>query len=110
MFRIALFLSAAISLFAGVITGELNFTIALYAIGSAVCWAGYLIWLIHISGNRLFILLLHSIRAFLIAIVLAFPLELYQLVGRGVGWWIAAFSASSILIVVRYAWLLRKAY
>lgn len=108
VFQLMLLATRMCALFLGAKTGDLIFTVAIYSIGSAVCWIGFLWWVIRASGNSHATLILPTLGAFFSSLALVSPMALYFAYGHGMLYWCAALILSCILILSRYLVIFKK--
>ena len=90
--------------------GDLMLAVALFTVGSAFCYAGFLVWLIHASGNRLIQAWRPSATAALYAALLVAPLAMYYTFDADWGFGLMAISVTMLASGLYYAYLLRKAW
>ncbi|WP_026304841.1 lipopolysaccharide biosynthesis protein [Thioalkalivibrio sp. AKL8] len=94
----------------GGLLGDLILAVALFTIGSALCWAGFLIWIIHASGNRLVEAWRPTATAALVAAVLIAPLAVYYWLDAAWGYGLAALLVTLLVSALHYGQMLRKAW
>jgi len=90
--------------------GDLMLAVALFTVGSAFCYAGFLVWLIHSSGNRLIQAWRPSATAALYAALLVAPLAMYYTFDAAWGFGLMAILVTMLASGIYYAQLLRKAW
>lgn len=93
----------------GGIQGDLILAVLLFTVGSAVCYAGFLVWLTHASGNRLIQAWRPSATAALYAALLVAPLAVYYRLGAAWGFGLVAALITVLASAVYYGQMLRKA-
>lgn len=98
------------SLVAGGMNGDLIFTVALFSIGSTLCWGGYLAWITIHSGNSVRSLIKPTLSALAWGVLCVAPLVLGLVLPHGGYMWIVAIGVTGALIGIRYYFLLRQAY
>jgi O-antigen/teichoic acid export membrane protein len=98
------------TLVVGGLTGDLMVTVALFSMGSTLCWAGFLIWITVHSGNSVHSLIKPTLSALAWGVLCIAPLELDILLLQGDYRWIVALTVTGVLITTRYYFLLRRAY
>jgi len=90
--------------------GNLMLAVALFTVGSAFCYAGFLVWLIHASGNRLIQAWRPSATAALYAALLVAPLAMYYTFDAAWGFGLMAILVTTLASGLYYAQMLRKAW
>jgi O-antigen/teichoic acid export membrane protein len=83
-------------------------TVSLFSFGSALCYAGFLIWIARISGNTFFVILLPTIQSFCWGILIVLPLIAVSITKVYEVFWPVAFLLTFFLLAVRYLILLKK--
>lgn len=87
------------ALVAGWALGSPTLAVALYGVGSAVLWGGYMLWLLRIGGASVGLSLRWLMRELTVAVLLSTPLLLLTLAGvQGVAW--LGVAAASLGIVL----------
>lgn len=109
MLQAALLLVRVGSLFLGAFLKNLQWTVALYSLSSALCWVAFLIWICHISGNNYRKLIQPAGWALIISAALVMPIAVYETIGTGQAGWAAPIILSAVLITMRYYILFKKA-
>ena len=104
----ALFLVQVSTIFTGVLTGDLNTTLALFCVGSSLCVFGFLIITIFMSGNGWTTLLVPILQALTWNVLLSTPLIIAQLMVLPTLPWLLLLIFTTILIGGRYLYLYRK--
>ncbi|MCC5881193.1 MAG: oligosaccharide flippase family protein [Halomonas sp.] len=94
----------------GAAADDLLLTVALFSLGSAACWIGFLGWVAYLTGNRLLTLALSTVTALLIGLGLLAPLIVVEFLEPAWLPWGAALLLSAALVGMRYLLLFRKAY
>jgi O-antigen/teichoic acid export membrane protein len=95
---------------AGAAMGDIMAAVAWFAAGSALCWSACLAWLLRASGNTWDAAWQPTGLALAWAAALASPLALGLLWPMSQPVRLAAFAAAFLLIVGRYAFLMRRAW
>lgn len=111
VFQFILLISRVAAILFGALQGDLMLTIILFAMASALCYAGLLFWIMMLSGNTVAAMLRPTMAAAGVALACVSPL-LAVLVTEP-PWehgWLVALAASAVLIGLRYWALLREAY
>jgi O-antigen/teichoic acid export membrane protein len=102
LFQVALITLRLFAVFAGSYYGDLGIAVMLFALVSALCWLGLLLWIGASTSNNVIAMLLPSIKAGLISIGLVTPLWL------GVGfhvskeWWMLSLILSVCFVLFFY--------
>lgn len=110
LFQALLFVVRLISIIIGANTGGLIATVALFSLGSMLCWAGFLVWVTITLGNAATSLIRPTAKAFSWALLCAIPLAISQWLRQGEYFWLLALASTSVLIAARFIYLFRKAY
>lgn len=111
VFQTLLFVTRIGSIIMGAKLGGMLFTVALFSIASTLCWIGFLVWVIHQSGNTTSTLLKSTFCASTWGIVLTAPVTIgYLLLPNSPLVLSSLFLLSLLLIGLRYATLYRKAF
>ncbi|WP_237173996.1 lipopolysaccharide biosynthesis protein [Paracandidimonas lactea] len=111
VFYMIVFAVRVTAILAGGLLGDLVLTVALFSIGSMLCWVGYLIWITLRVGNSPSALLRPSLSALIWGALCMTPLitaktfftEPYDL-------WLPALAVSLLFVAARFLYLLRRAY
>jgi O-antigen/teichoic acid export membrane protein len=93
---------------AGAWLGDFALAVMLFALGSAVCWLGNLLWVMHVCGAVAFGR--HTVSALVWATVLVSPLMAGLALHLGPAPWLVSMSAALLLVASRYAYLLKNAW
>lgn len=94
----------------GAMLGDLQLTIALFALGSALCWCGALVWVCGSAGISPGSLLRPTVRALLWALACTLPLPIgLTLFPEGLAW-LAFLAVAAVLCGIRYFQLFRQSY
>lgn len=109
-FQLTLLIVRVGALFLGAAKGDLLFTVALYSIGSALCWLGFLWWIVRASGNAYTSLVMPTLGALALGVLLVSPMVLYQISGSGLTLWLVALTLSVVFILTRHAWALKNVW
>ncbi|MCE8018993.1 oligosaccharide flippase family protein [Halomonas sp. MCCC 1A11036] len=94
----------------GAALDDLLLTVALFSLGSAACWIGFLAWIAHLTGNRSSVLAMATLSALAWSLVLLVPLMVAEWLAPA---WLplsVALPLSGVLVGLRYLLLFRKAY
>jgi O-antigen/teichoic acid export membrane protein len=110
LFQGILFCTRIGALLIGAHYQDIMLAIMLFATGSAVCWLGFLVWVIKASGNGWTVLLRPTGTALAWSVVLVAPVMLFYSFSEGTMIFFTALALSGILISCRYLTLLKKAW
>lgn len=94
----------------GGLHGDLIFAVALLSGVSALCYAGFLVWLILASDNRLVDAWRPTATAALVAALLIAPLAVYYWLDAAWGYGLLALLVTVLASAVHYGQMLRKAW
>ena len=111
IFQSILLLGRVGAILFGAKTGDVMTTIKLFAVVSAVCWFGLLIWIMMITKNSILKMIKPTVYSFLIAIVLVSPIIIFMVLfpeDRVI--LLGGLLLSVIFISARYFYLLKEAY
>lgn len=109
LFQGALLSTRIVTLLIGAYYNDVMLAVALFASGSAVCWVGFLIWIIRASGSPWLALWKPTAQAFGWSILLIAPLITVHLMIEQLALWLAALTVTGALVSARYITLIRKA-
>lgn len=110
LFQGVLFLVRVISIIIGALYGEIMLAIGLFATTSALCWLGFLAWIVRASGNIWKVTWAPSLKALACTFVMVAPLTVFKIVSNTPVLLLPALSMSAILIAGRYMFLFKKAW
>lgn len=108
IFQCVLFGGRIGSLFVGHYMGSLALTVALFTTTSALCWLGFLAWLVRVSGNTWRQAWQPSVTAMASSALLVAPLVLFYSFAEAQVLWFVALIISALLIVTRYAAMIKR--
>ncbi|WP_104203644.1 lipopolysaccharide biosynthesis protein [Billgrantia saliphila] len=96
----------------GAMLDDLMLTVALYSLGSAVCWGGFLAWIARLTGHSPLFLATSTLSALAWSLLLLAPLIIAEWLVPMPTWSLrlAALMLSGALVGARYFFLFRKAY
>lgn len=103
----ALVIARGTSLLIGAQFNDLVFAVALFSLGSTLCWLFFLVWVIRASGNSWFIIWQSTLASFFWGVVLISPIIVTTLLSTTLYIWMTAFFLSLLLILVRYWFILK---
>ncbi len=109
VFYAIVFVVRIAAILAGSLQHDLVFTVALFSMGSVLCWAAYLIWITVLVGNSSSSLLRPLLKSLGWGGLCMAPLIAGLHAGQMAAW-ISAALLSVLLICARFYFLLRKAY
>jgi O-antigen/teichoic acid export membrane protein len=110
LFQLGLLLVRVVAIAVGAWRGELMLAVILFATVSALYWVGFLAWITLITGNAPRMILSPTASALVVSLAVVFPLWLgmhWPILSWA--WWLSAV-ATTILILIHYWRLFRKAY
>ncbi|MCE8024801.1 lipopolysaccharide biosynthesis protein [Billgrantia aerodenitrificans] len=110
IFQTVLLVVRVAAIATGAAANDLLLTVALFSLGSALCWIGFLAWIARLTGNRPVSLALSTLTALLMSLALLAPLVVVETLGPVWLPWGAALLLSAALVGIRYLLLFRKAY
>lgn len=108
VFETVLLVVRAICIIIGGQYGDITMTIMLFSLSSAVCWLGYLVWIMKITGNNLGTIIMPIVKNVLL--IAAMLLPLIAAIHFSVFHWVIGLAISLGLIGVKYLLLLKKLY
>lgn len=94
----------------GAAMNDLLLTVALFSLGSAGCWIGFLGWIARLTDNRVWTLATSTLTALAWSLALLLPLVIVAWLAPAWLSWRLALPLSGILLGLRYFFLFRKAY
>ncbi|MGR2736914.1 lipopolysaccharide biosynthesis protein [Billgrantia sp. Q4P2] len=94
----------------GAALDDLLLTVALFSLGSAACWVGFLGWIAVLTGNRPQRLAVSTLTALGWSLALLAPLVVVEWLAPVWLPWSAALLLSAALVGLRYLFLFRRAY
>ncbi|WP_111411791.1 lipopolysaccharide biosynthesis protein [Billgrantia lactosivorans] len=94
----------------GAFHDDLLLTVALFSLGSAACWIGFLVWIARLTGNPPRVLATATLTALGWGLALLSPLLVTGWLAPAWLPWSAALSLSALLVGARYFLLFRRAY
>jgi len=110
LFQLGLLLVRVVAIAVGAWRGELMLAVILFATVSALYWVGFLAWITLITGNAPRMILSPTASALVVSLAVVFPLWLgthWPILSWA--WWLSV-AATTILILIHYWRLFRKAY
>lgn len=97
-------------LFIGALYGSSILSVALFSLGSAICYFGFLIWMVSVTKNDWSVLWSPTIKALAWSLLLVSPFMLFHILSEKVLFWFSALCFSSALIGYRYFLIARKSW
>ncbi|NIC04064.1 oligosaccharide flippase family protein [Billgrantia bachuensis] len=94
----------------GAALDDLLLTVALFSLGSAACWVGFLVWIAHLTANPPQILATATLTALGWGLALLSPLLAVEWLAPVWLPWNAALLLGAVLVGLRYFFLFRRAY
>jgi len=110
IFQVILFTAQISGLLIGVWYDQAMASIASFSIGSAVCYFGFLTWIVYVSGNSWSIIWFSSLKAMAWTFALLSPLLLIRLFEMDHRFGLAGLFLSMVMVMARYLFLIRKAW
>lgn len=110
MFQGVLLFTRISALLIGAHYQNLMLAVSLFATGSAICWIGFLIWVIRASGNKWSVFWKSTGISLAWGLLLVSPLMLFYGFGENVVFWAAALCITVFFVACRYIFLMRKAW
>ncbi len=107
-FETILLISRIASIVAGARYGDVVFTVMLFSVSSAICWLGYLIWIMHNSGNNWTNIIAPFIKSSLHTLMILSPIIVVLFVQ--LDYWVLGLILALPLIGMKYFLLLKEAY
>jgi O-antigen/teichoic acid export membrane protein len=95
------------AILAGAALGEVRSAVILFALGSAVCWLAYLIWLFRVAGSGWSAIWRPTLAALAWAALLASPVVLGMWAVPGLTMWAASLAIAAMLIGGRTLYLMK---
>jgi len=109
-FQAALMIMQLAGLSIGTVYGSLILSVALFSLGSVVCYFGFLVWIVRATDNNLTVLWRPTAKAMLCSLPLVSPLIIFCTLGGDFIFWIIALFLTGVLVGSRYFFLLKKAW
>jgi len=94
----------------GGVQNDLMLAVALFACGSGLCWGGFLLWIMHASGNQLADAWQPTVSAAFYAALLVSPLAAYYAFDGSWGFALAAATITVIVMTLYYTRMLRQVW
>ena len=107
VFQTALMAAQLTGILIGVIYNNLILSVALFSIGSAVCYLGFLIWIVSTTKNGLSVIWWPSIKSLKWSIIIVSPILVFFVIDGGIVLWTISLCFCIILLISRYWFLLR---
>lgn len=108
LFHSVLLATRAGTILIGALFDSLHLSIALFSLGSALCWLWLLLWINHVSGNSLITLLRPATLAFVWAVACTLPLSFGVMIYPTEPTWMIFLAISAMLIGGRYLSMLGR--
>ncbi|HYD60718.1 MAG TPA: lipopolysaccharide biosynthesis protein [Noviherbaspirillum sp.] len=109
-FQVVLLSVRAAAIAAGAWMDDLMAAVALFALGSTACWLANLAWMLRCTGNGWGRIVRPALSALAWAVVLASPLIFGTVMHIDRTLWLLSFGAAFLLVLTRYAWLMKGAW
>jgi len=95
---------------AGTFHESLVLSVALFSLGSAVCYLGLLVWIVSVSKNKMSVVWFPTVNAFGWSVFLTAPFLLFHTVSNEAVVWFSSLFFSAVLIGGRYFYIARKSW
>jgi cbb3-type cytochrome oxidase maturation protein len=109
-FHVVLLATRIGSIMVGAMLDDLELTIALFSLGSALCWGWALLWVNHAAGNRLGSLFRPTAQALLWTLPCILPMAIGRILFPEGLAWLAFLAITVALCGTRYFLLFRQSY
>ncbi len=101
-FKAILLFSRVASLFIGAALGNELLAIALFALVSALCWFGFMLWNMRLSGNNVGLVLGIIVKELVLAVLMILPVVIVKVFSSSIIMLIIAVIISAIIIAYRF--------
>jgi O-antigen/teichoic acid export membrane protein len=105
IFQASLMAAQLIGILVGILFNSLILSVALFSLGSAFCYFGFLIWIAIATKNKLSVIFWPSLTSLGWSIITASPLIIYLLIPGMPIFWTLSLLTCIILVVCRYIFL-----
>lgn len=109
-FQAALLITRACSIIIGFWMGEVITAIALYSLGSSICYLFLLMWIFRQVGKNVSRVIYSTVSSLIISLICTSPLLVFSIYEGIESSMIISLVITSIFIAIRYSYLLRRAY
>ncbi|MCF8012717.1 MAG: oligosaccharide flippase family protein [Clostridiales bacterium] len=109
VFQFILFCAQISGLMAGVWYGLPMVSVALFSVASAICYFGFLVWILYITENTWATLWMSTVKAAGWSVLLLSPLALYYFPGKNEYTELVPMFLCACLVAARYLFLFRQA-
>lgn len=109
-FQTVLLAVRACAIAVGAWLDSLMTAVALFAMGSAACWLANLAWMLRCTGNSWRRIAGPALSALVWAVALASPLIFGTVLHIDRALWLLSFAAALLLVITRYAYLMKGAW
>lgn len=110
LFQGILLILQVVGLFVGTVYESLVLSVALFSLGSALCYMGLLVWIVSVSGNKMSVVCFPTMSAFGWSVFLTAPFLLLHTVSNEAVVWFSGLFFSAVLIGGRYFYIARKSW
>lgn len=110
VFEVILFATRITTIVAGSLIGDLITTVALFSIGSMLCWFGCLLWITISAGNPVRSLIKPTVTALAWGILCTMPLALSLWLPQNTDLWLYGLALTTVLVNTRLYFSFRKDY
>lgn len=101
IFETILFATRITTIAVGALTGDLITAVALFSVGSMLCWVGYLLWITVSSGNPVRSLIKPTVTALVWGVLCVLPLALSLWLPQNRNLWLYGLALTSALMSAR---------
>jgi len=101
LFQAILLSSRIVSLFIGAALGNELLAIALFALVSALCWFGFMLWNIRLSGNNVGLVLGIIVKELVLAVFMTLPVVIVKVFSSSIIMLIITVIISAVIIAYR---------
>ena len=107
-FNIVLLAVRVTSLFVAAYFKNLILAVALFSLGGAICWVGFLLWIAYASGNTIKMILKPTTLSLLVSLFISLPVIIQSYLFDSNYSLIIALSLSTLLICLRYISIFKR--
>ncbi|MBV5304828.1 MAG: oligosaccharide flippase family protein [Chlorobium sp.] len=108
--QVLLFVTRIIMILVGVYYHSLLLAIALFSVGSLICYLLYVVIVVRFSGGNGIIVFSSLAKSFLLSIICVAPLIMYEIIGGAVFSIFISFVSVFFLLLIRYFFIIKNQY
>jgi O-antigen/teichoic acid export membrane protein len=108
VFQSSLMAVQLVGILIGGVYSNLILSVALFSLGSALCYLFFLAWIIKITNNKFYYVWCDFVKSFFWSIVIVSPFFVIFIVGKSIFLWLICLISCGFLFVFRYLFLLKK--